>query len=179
MTGLELIGGIEKRDIVLVEHTATWADVFATHRSRVAAAVGLASRGIEHIGSTSVPGLAAKPIVDVLLLVDDITAESKYLDPLTRSGYVVRVREPGHRMLRTPELDVHLHVFEPGTPAAEDLLLLREHLRRHEADRDLYERTKRDLAGRDWPDMNAYANAKSEVIAHILHRARSAPRDFM
>src|SRR4051794_26907026 len=94
--------------------------------------------------STSVPGLAAKPIIDILVTVADITAEEDYLEPLVASGYVLRVREPGHRMLRTEQRDVHIHILELDDPAAGDYLLLRDHLRIDQADRQLYENTKRD-----------------------------------
>ena len=128
---------------------------------------------IEHIGSTSVPGLAAKPIVDILVVVRDITAEEDYLNQLLAAGYELRVREPGHRMVRTPARDVHIHILEPDDPARSEYLLLRDHLRADDTDRELYERTKRDLAARDWPDMNAYADAKTEVIEAIMRRART------
>lgn len=171
VTETELHGGIEKRTIVIVEPDATWAAQYAIHRERVATALGPVARAIEHIGSTSVPGLAAKPLIDMLLTVDDITAEEDYLDPLLDAGYRLRVREPGHRLVRTPERDVHLHILEVGDEAAEDYLLLRDQLRRSSTDRVLYEETKRKLAAQDWPDMNAYADAKSEVITEIKARA--------
>ncbi|MET4001662.1 MULTISPECIES: GrpB family protein [Arthrobacter] len=83
----------------------------------------------------------------------------------------VRVRGPGHRMVRTSALDVHVHVMEAAAPAADAYLLLRNRLRSDPADRRVYEETKRILVSRDRPDMNAYSNAKSAVIAGILHRA--------
>jgi GrpB-like predicted nucleotidyltransferase (UPF0157 family) len=76
--------------------------------------VGEAALSVEHIGSTSVPGLAAKPIVDILLVVGDSRDEGSYLPAMEGAGYVLRVREPGfdeHRMFRTPAKDVHVHVF--------------------------------------------------------------------
>ena len=131
---------------------------------------------IEHIGFTSVPGLAAKPIIDILVTVGDITAEDQYLAPLLAAGYSLRVREPGHRMVRTPELDTHIHILQTGDGAADDYLLLRDHLRHNEADRDLYEWTKRSLVAMEWPDMNAYAEAKTDVITEIKDRARQQDR---
>jgi GrpB-like predicted nucleotidyltransferase (UPF0157 family) len=141
---------------------------------RIREALGDGAVAVEHIGSTSVPGLAAKPIIDVLVVVPDITAEEDYVAPLLAAGYELRVREPGHRLVRTPGRDVHVHILEPADPAVDDYLLLRDHLRRDEEDRSLYERTKRELTARDWPDMNAYAEAKTEVIEAIKGRARSA-----
>lgn len=171
VTSLELVGGREKRELVLVDHDPAWAGMFSEHERRIRAAVGAVVVQVEHIGSTSVPDLAAKPIVDVLVTVGDITAEEDYLDALLAVGYVLRVREPGHRMVRTPERDAHVHVLEVGDVAA-DYLLFRDRLRTDEADRRLYEATKRELVRRDWSDMNDYADAKTAVVEAIKERAR-------
>jgi GrpB-like predicted nucleotidyltransferase (UPF0157 family) len=173
VTETELVGGIEKRDLFLSDSDPAWPRTYAAHETRIRAALGQTAVAVEHIGSTSVPGLAAKPIIDVLVTVADITAEEDYLDQLLAAGYVLRVREPAHRLVRTPERDVHVHVLEPDTQAATDYLLLRDHLRTDAADRRLYEDTKRDLVTRDWSDMNAYADAKTEVIEAIKARARA------
>lgn len=170
---VELVGGVEKRELYLVEHDPSWARDYCTHEARIRAALGDNAAAVEHIGSTAVPGLAAKPIIDILVTVPDITAEEDYLDQLLTAGYVMRVREPGHRLVRTPERDVHVHILEPDDPAADDYLLLRDQLRAHDADRDLYERTKRELVAQDWPDMNAYSDAKTAVIEQIKDLARS------
>lgn len=172
VTELELVGGVEKRELVLAPYDPTWPVLHRQHEDRIRAALGAGALQIEHIGSTAVPGLAAKPIIDILVTVDDITAEDEYLAPLLAAGYALRVREPGHRMVRTPERDVHIHLLQAGDSAADDYLLLRDHLRQSEADRALYERTKRSLTARQWPDMNAYADAKTEVISEIKDRAR-------
>lgn len=73
-----------------------WAEMYAQNEVHVRSAIGEVAEAVEHIGSTSVPGLAAKPIIDVLVTVPDITAEEDYLEPLVASGYLLRVREPGH-----------------------------------------------------------------------------------
>ncbi|MBM9460140.1 GrpB family protein [Nocardioides sp. zg-536] len=174
VTDVLLVGGVEKRDLFLVEHAPAWVDLYRTHESRIRSVLGDVAESVEHIGSTSVPGLAAKPIIDILVTVPDITAEEDYLDPLIAAGYVLRVREPGHRLVRTDQRDVHIHLLEPNAPAAADYLLLRDHLRSHAEDRQLYEATKRDLITREWPDMNAYADAKTTVIEEIKKRARSS-----
>jgi len=168
----ELIGGVERRDIVIEPYDPNWATTYQRHRQRIRDALGSTALGVEHIGSTSVPGLGAKPIIDVLLTVQDITAEEDYLPHLASAGYMLRVREPGHRLVRTADRDVHVHVYEPQHPACLDYLLLRDRLRVDESDRHLYERTKRELAARDWVDMNAYAEAKTDVIEAIKSRAR-------
>jgi GrpB-like predicted nucleotidyltransferase (UPF0157 family) len=171
VTTTELVGGIEKRALFLADHDPGWPERYDGQERRIRRALGATAVQIEHIGSTSVPRLAAKPIIDVLVTVEDITAEEDYLDQLLDAGYELRVREPGHRMVRTPARDVHVHVVEAGDEAADDYLLLRDRLRTDPADRALYERTKRALMEQEWADMNAYADAKTEVIAGIKDRA--------
>jgi GrpB-like predicted nucleotidyltransferase (UPF0157 family) len=157
---------------VLRDHDPQWFETYREHERRIRAALGPVAVQVDHIGSTAVPGLAAKPVIDVLVTVVDITAEEDYLEQLLAVGYELRVREPGHRMVRTPARDVHVHVVAVGAEAAGDYLLFRDRLRADREDRDLYERTKRALVERDWPDMNAYAEAKTGVIAEIKERAR-------
>jgi GrpB-like predicted nucleotidyltransferase (UPF0157 family) len=171
VTTTELVGGREKRALVIADPDPAWAAAYATHERRIREALGPVAVAVEHIGSTSVPGLAAKPIIDVLVTVRDITAEEDYLDPLLAAGYELRVREPGHRMVRTPSRDTHVHVVPTGSVAATDYLLLRDHLRTHPEDRGLYEQTKRSLMATEWADMNDYADAKGPVIAAIKQRA--------
>jgi GrpB-like predicted nucleotidyltransferase (UPF0157 family) len=168
---LELIGGREHRAIEIVDYDPAWVAAFAAQRARIGAALGRRARRIDHIGSTAVPGLAAKPIVDIAVGVVDPDAEGDFLRRLERAGYGLRVREPGHRMLRTPARDVHVHVWEAGGDAERRHLLFRDWLRTDPGDRRRYAEEKRRLAARDWPDMNAYAAAKSAVIAEITARA--------
>lgn len=174
MTELELVGGAEALTVGLREHDETWARTFREHGERILRALAGREITVEHIGSTAVAGLVAKPIIDILVVVDDITAEEDYLGPLLDSGYELRVREPGHRLVRTPERDVHVHVYERGARAIEDYLLLRDRLRSDPADRALYENTKRSLMTRSWDDMNDYAEAKTRVVTAVVERARSS-----
>ncbi|WP_166615825.1 GrpB family protein [Kineococcus vitellinus] len=173
VTTVELVGGVEALRLELHEHDERWADAYQEHRTRIRDALAAADVRIEHIGSTAVPGLAAKPVVDVVLVVEDVTAEEDYLDALLAAGYELRVREPGHRLVRTPARDVHVHVYGRGDPAVDEYLLLRDHLRSDARDRALYESTKRALLTRRWDDMNAYADAKTAVIEEIKARARA------
>ena len=173
VTVTQLVGGVEKRELFLIDYDSAWASQYDRHEARVRDALGRTAVAVEHIGSTAVPGLAAKPIIDILVTVPD--AEEDYLGPLLAAGYVLRVREPGHRLVRTEQRDVHIHILEPDDPAAGAYLLLRDHLRLHQADRELYEATKRDLTSREWSDMNAYSDAKTAVIEEIKQRARSRP----
>jgi GrpB-like predicted nucleotidyltransferase (UPF0157 family) len=169
-----LIGGREKRPIVIIDYDPAWPERYRAERARIAGALGAVARRIEHIGSTAVPGLAAKPIVDVLVVVEDPDEDAAFVPALEAAGYALRVREPGHRMLRTPELDVHVHVWADGEEAAR-YLRLRDRLRASAEDRAAYAALKRDLAAREWDDMNAYAEAKGPLIEAIMRRA-AAPR---
>ena len=160
-----LVGGRERRAIVIAAYHPAWPGRFEAERARIAAALGERALRVEHIGSTAVPGLAAKPIVDILVEV----ARLEDAD-LERAGYVLRVREERHRMFRTPELDVHVHVWPTGHPDIADQLAFRDRLRASPEDRAAYEALKRELATRDWPDMNHYAEAKGPLIREIAAR---------
>jgi GrpB-like predicted nucleotidyltransferase (UPF0157 family) len=131
---------------------------------------------IEHTGSTSVPGLAAKPIIDVLLVVTDSSDDDAYVPPLESAGYVLRIREPSwfeHRMFKGPDTDINLHVLSSGCPEIDRMLIFRDWLRSNSADRDLYARTKLALARKDWKYSQNYADAKTAIIEEILARARA------
>jgi GrpB-like predicted nucleotidyltransferase (UPF0157 family) len=169
-----IIGEIEPQTIVIADYDPAWPERFRREEARIRVALGEAALSVEHIGSTSVPGLAAKPIVGILLVVEDSADETSYVPALQEAGYVLRVREPDfdeHRKFRTPQKDVHVHVFSAGSKEIERYVLLREHLRENEEDRELYARTKRELASREWPSMQHYAEAKTEVIEGIIARA--------
>jgi GrpB-like predicted nucleotidyltransferase (UPF0157 family) len=169
-SGTQLIGGVEKCEIRILDYDPDWPKKFATHARIIAGALGGSALLIEHIGSTSVPELAAKPIIDILVVVQDSTDESTYLPQLEMADYFLRVREPHwneHRMFRTPEKDVHIHIYSAGCPEIQRNLSFRDRLRQNINDRRRYEQTKRELALKEWSDMNAYAEAKTEVIESI------------
>lgn len=166
-----LIGGRERRDIRIVDYDPMWPVRFENERLRIERALGSRAMQIDHIGSTAVPGLAAKPIIDIDVSVTDPDDEFAYLPDLEKAGYVLRVREPAHRMLRTPTRDVHIHICASESVWEFRHLLFRDWLRTSVDDARLYESVKRDLAQREWGDMNDYADAKSEVVAEIMMRA--------
>lgn len=166
-----LIGGIEQSDIRIVDYDPEWPERYQTQHRIIADALANSLLRIEHIGSTAVPGLAAKPIIDILIVVADSADEPSYLPRLGAAGYELRVREPGfhqHRMLRTPARDVHVHVWPPDAPEIARQLAFRDRLRTNAEDRRRYEDTKRCLAALSWPDMDAYAEAKTAIIEAIL-----------
>jgi GrpB-like predicted nucleotidyltransferase (UPF0157 family) len=172
-----LIGGVEERGIKIVDYDPDWPKKFETHAKIIADALGGSALRIEHVGSTSVLGLAAKPIIDILVVVPDSADESAYLPQLEAAGYVLRVREPDwneHRMFRTLEKDVHIHIYSAGCPEIQRNLTFRDRLRRNIDDRRRYEQTKRELAAKEWSDMDAYADAKTEVIESIIAASQAA-----
>jgi GrpB-like predicted nucleotidyltransferase (UPF0157 family) len=164
---VELIGGVEKREIKLVPADPRWPERFEEERAKIAAALGTKAIRIDHIGSTSIPGIVAKPIIDIDLSVRNVDDDEDYLPALIAAGYQLRVRESGHRMVRTADLGVHVHCCTAGSGWEQRHLLFRDWLRRDEADRVAYGELKKALAQQDWPDMNAYAAAKSALIKEI------------
>jgi GrpB-like predicted nucleotidyltransferase (UPF0157 family) len=162
--------------ILLAEYDPAWPGLFGREEARIRAALGDRVLRIEHTGSTSVPGLAAKPIVDITMVVADVTDEAAYLAGLEAAGYVLRIRENepdwyDHRVLKGPDTNVNLHVFSTGCVEPERMVGFRDWLRSHPEDRDLYERAKRDLVGREWTYVQNYADAKTEVVEGIMARA--------
>jgi GrpB-like predicted nucleotidyltransferase (UPF0157 family) len=163
--------------ITLVEYDPAWPRDFAREATRIQATLGERALLVEHIGSTSVPGLVAKPIIDILLVVADSADEPSYVPALEAAGYVLRIREPDwhqHRLFKGPEINLNLHVFTVESPEIERHLLFRDWLRADDADRVLYEETKRRLAGQRWTYVQNYADAKSEIVEAIMTRARAS-----
>ncbi len=163
--------------ITLVEYDPAWPQHFAREAARIRGALGERALQVEHAGSTSVPGLCAKPIIDIVLVVADSADEPSYVPALEAAGYVLRIREPEwheHRLFKGPDVNINLHVFSEGSEEIDRMLLLRDWLRADEADRDLYAQTKRELAQREWRYVQNYADAKSEVVEAIVARAKAA-----
>ena len=164
--------------IELADYDPAWPSWFEDEATRIRAALGDRVLRLEQVGSTAVPGLAAKPIIDILLVVADSSEERAYVPPLESAGYVLRIREPDldeHRMFKRPDRDLNLHVLSAGCPEIDRMVAFRDRLRTHEADRALYERTKRELAARRWTYAQEYADAKSEIIESILLSAAQVP----
>jgi GrpB-like predicted nucleotidyltransferase (UPF0157 family) len=136
---------------------------------------------IEHAGSTSVPGLAAKPIIDIVVAVADASAEDAWLPAMEAGGYWLRLRESepwAHRMLKGPGADINLHVYSAGCPEIDRMLMFRDWLCRAEADRELYARTKLALAAKQWTHVQNYADAKTAVVEETMARAERYDREL-
>ena len=161
----------------LAEYDPAWPEVFARHEERIAAALGERALLIEHVGSTSVRGLAAKATIDILLVVADSAIEGTYLPAMEAAGYELRIREPEwheHRMFADLERTAQVHVLSGGNAEIERVLIFRDRLRTNQVDRELYERTKRELAQREWKYVQNYADAKGPVVEEIISRARGS-----
>lgn len=165
--------------IHLADYDPAWPKLFAREARRITAALGERVLRLEHVGSTAVPGLPAKPIIDILLVVADSGDEETYVPAMEAAGYVLRIREPDweeHRMFKDPDATVQVHVLSKGSPEIERMLLFRDRLRVNRDDRELYERKKRELAREDWKYVQNYADAKGGVVESIIARARDETR---
>ncbi len=163
--------------IYLADYDPAWPEQYAAEAAKMRAALGERALLLEHVGSTSVPGLPAKPRLDIILVVADSADEAAYVPALEAAGYTLHIREPEwhqHRLLKGEAPDVNLHVFSQGCEEPERMLLFRDWLRVHDDDRDRYARTKRELAARVWKYTQHYADAKGEVVCAIITYAIAA-----
>ncbi len=162
--------------IEVVPYDPGWPERFAAWRGRLASLLGPAARRIEHVGSTSVPGLAAKPVVDIQVSVAALGDEDGYVPACEAAGLQFRFRDDEHRYFQPPPgrpRDVHVHVCQRGSRWERIHLLFRDYLRSSGDAREAYATAKREAA-RIWIDQRAaYTEAKSDVILGILDRAEA------
>ena len=163
--------------IEIVDYDPEWPRLSAQAAAHIREALGARALRLEHAGSTSVPGLAAKPVIDIVLAVAESADEPSYLPPLEAAGYKLRIREAAwyeHRLLEgTIEgRQINLHLFSDGCPEIARMLRFRDRLRENADDRALYERTKRELARQTWNEVQDYADAKTRVVQEIMGRVR-------
>jgi GrpB-like predicted nucleotidyltransferase (UPF0157 family) len=173
--GFQVIEGSSRFDpIKVVVYDEEWPARFASWRDLIAGALEGAALRIDHIGSTAVPGLAAKPIVDVQVSVPDMSAEEMYVPALERLGVQLRSRDDLHRFFRPfagRPRDAHIHACPAGSEWERRHLLFRDYLRANRAACEVYAEAKRE-ASQVWMDDGwAYTDAKSEVILNIMEGA--------
>jgi GrpB-like predicted nucleotidyltransferase (UPF0157 family) len=164
--------------IELAEYDPQWPQLYEREQERIRGALGPKALRIEHVGSTSVPGLAAKPLIDIVLVVADSADEDAYVPELEAAGYVLRIREPNwfeHRLFKGPDTNVNVHTFSEGCEEVARMIGFRDWLRKHDDERDLYLAAKRELAAREWKYVQNYADAKSAVVRDILERVEAGP----
>ncbi|CAN5325505.1 GrpB family protein [soil metagenome] len=165
------------RRIEVLDPDPSWPERFRAEAARIAEALGPVAARIEHIGSTSVPGLAAKPVLDVQISVRSFLPMEPYREPLERLGYVHRADdEPEHRFFRLDVegvRSVNIHVCEVGSEWERRHITFRDHLRTHPEDAARYAELKRRLARRFPFDVLSYADAKTPFIEAIKGRSRT------
>jgi GrpB-like predicted nucleotidyltransferase (UPF0157 family) len=162
--------------IELAPYDSRWPSRFAMLAQRIRTALGEKVLLLEHVGSTSVPGLCAKPVIDTVLAVADSAAEPSYVPALESAGFRLRIREPdwfAHRCFESCDVKGNLHVFTAGCEEIGRMLRFRDWLRVHDEERRAYEKRKRELAARKWKHVQDYADAKTDIVREILARAFS------
>ena len=176
--GFELTEGSERDDVTLVvlPYDPAWPGRYQHWRGLLGAELAGAALRIEHVGSTAVPGLPAKPTIDIQVSVTDLEDEARYVTQIEQAGVQLRSRDALHRFFRPfagQPRDVHLHVCQAGFRLERDHLLFRDYLRGHVAARDAYAQVKRDAA-RVWSDDRiAYTEAKTGIVLDVLAAAEN------
>jgi GrpB-like predicted nucleotidyltransferase (UPF0157 family) len=176
MAALRVSGTVTPHNaaIYLAPYDPNWPIQYEAEAAKIRAALGDAALVLEHVGSTSIPGLPAKPIIDIVLCVADSADEDAYAPALTAQGYRLHLREPDweqHRVMKGEWPWVNLHVFTVGSSEVMRMLAFRDRCRTHPEELKLYRETKQALAGRVWRHVQHYANAKGEVVEAIIARA--------
>jgi GrpB-like predicted nucleotidyltransferase (UPF0157 family) len=174
-----MVEGVDRqtlqRKIEIADYDPEWPVLYTREEERIRSILGDRVIRIEHVGSSSVPGLPAKPIVDMVLEVPDAADEDAYVHELEAAGYVLTIRETDwleHRLFKGPDTNINLHVFGAACAETDKMVLFRDWLREHEDDREVYAAAKRELAARDWKYVQQYADAKTEIVQEILARAQ-------
>lgn len=164
----------DRTAVVVVPYDPSWPETFSTQAQQVRAALGPVAVQVGHVGSTAVPGLPAKAVIDMAVVVADPADEDSYCPALADCGYRLVVREPTwfqHRMLQRSVPTVNLHVYPVECPEVENLVRFRDWLRDHDDDRHLYASVKSRLAQKSWSTVRQYADAKGPIIQAIMARA--------
>jgi len=160
--------------IIIAEYDSSWPELFEREANRIRSVLGGRALQIEHVGSTSVPGLCAKPIIDILLVVENSADEPSYVPALEEAGYRIQIREPEwfeHRMFKGPDTDINLHVFSMGAFEIDRMLRFRDWLRSNQDEREKYAQAKLKLAKNRWRHVQHYADAKTSIVREIIARA--------
>lgn len=155
----------------MVEHDPAWARTYEAEANRIRSALQGRVLLVAHVGSTAVPDLLAKPVIDILLVLADTIGEPEYVPALESVGYRFHLREPDwhqHRLLKKDTPAVNLHVFPEDSDEPGRMIRLRDRLLTDRSCKSRYEEVKRSLATGRWSTVQAYADAKTGVIREIL-----------
>lgn len=162
--------------VALVAYDPAWIQMYEDEAAIVRRALGAKALRVEHIGSTAVPGLIAKPCIDILLAVADSADEDAYLPEMDAAGFVLRMRHPEwneHRVFKSERINVNLHVWSMGSAEIDRHLAFRDWLRAHPEDRDAYADAKRRIAAEHIGTMSDYSAMKDEIVAQITARMQA------
>lgn len=166
-----------RRGLHIVDYNPSWVKDFSDLQFRIREALGPVALDVHHVGSTSVPGLSARSVIDVDLVVADPADEASYVPALEAAGFTLYFRQPayyGHRFLGCQTPDTNIHVYGPNCPDTARHLIFREWLNEHPEDRDKYAAVKREVAAvaeEKSETGNQYGKRKEWVIREILDKA--------
>jgi GrpB-like predicted nucleotidyltransferase (UPF0157 family) len=166
----------------IVTYDPSWPAIFAEERNRILEAVRQWVEKVEHIGSTAIPGLDAKPVIDLMAGLKSMTDASSCVEPLTNLGYSYWAEgaQPHHHLFVRfvdPAMSTrthNLHLVEAGGQYWEERLLFRNYLRKHPETAKEYAELKYWLASRHRDDREVYTEAKADFVSGVVHRARNA-----
>jgi GrpB-like predicted nucleotidyltransferase (UPF0157 family) len=162
--------------IRLVAHDPRWVEAYEKAEAQIRDALGSTASSVHHVGSTSIPDIDAKPVVDVLVLVDAYDPEAPYRDPLAALGFAFHHRDESHVFFKgsVDGVAFHVHVVEIGADDAQAMIVFANHLRAHPDEARRYQALKRQLA-EEHDDTNVYAEAKSAYVHDVVRRAKQTP----
>lgn len=164
-------------EVILLPYDPVWAAMYESEAAIIREALCEAVLVLEHIGSTAVPGLIAKPCIDILLGVEDSADEAAYVPQLDAAGFVLRMRHPEwneHRVFKSERINVNLHVWSAGHGEIDRHIQFRDWLRHHPDDRNLYAEAKRKISAENHATMSDYAEAKNDVVNQIQAKIDAA-----
>ncbi len=167
--------------VEIAEYDPAWPAAYERERALIATALGELADAIEHVGSTAVLGLGAKPIIDIMIAVRTLAEGERCIRPLERLGYEYKgeMGIPGRLYFRKPSDGIRrhqIHMVELGSDVWQRHILVRDYLRRHPREAQAYYELKVRLAAKFRTDREGYTEAKSEFIEAALARARAAAR---
>ena len=165
--------------IIVEDYDPCWLECFQLLSRRIAEALGSMAAAIEHVGSTAVPNLAAKPIIDIDVVLTTLADLPAAIERLAKIGYIHQgsLGVAGREAFISSVKDVphHLYVCSAGSKALEDHLAFRDYLRSHPREAKAYADLKRALATKFRDDRSGYVSGKTAFVAEMLSRAKNAP----